>query len=342
MKAYKDFSHEIQSFFTDYLIKEKGCSEHTIRAYRDTIALLLDFTETQYGVIPDRITFDLLDKKYIISFLNWLQENHKNSARTRNQRYAAIRSFFRYMMYEDPIHMEQWKQICSIPMKKEQQGTLSYLSADAIRAILEQVKPIDSTGLRNLTILSLLYYSGARVQELIDLKPLSIRWEKPYYVELFGKGAKKRLVPLDDEMIKLLKKYTEKFGLDRPGMETHPLFYNAWGGKLTNPGITYILRKYSHCARMLNPDIIPEKISPHVFRHSRAMHLLQAGVNLVYIRDILGHVSIQTTEIYARADSKQKREALEKAYESVGIKEPKIKKWEKDSKLRQMLIDICK
>ena len=142
--------------------------------------------------------------------------------------------------------------------------------------------------------------------------------------------------------MELLLKYMKRFGLDVHGKETHPLFYNTWGEKLTNPGIAYVINKYASMARILNPDIIPEKISPHVFRHSRAMHLLQAGVNLVYIRDILGHVSIQTTEIYARADSKQKREALEKAYESVGITEPDVKQWERNPKLRELLKSICK
>lgn len=342
MNTYKDFSHEILTFFSDYLIKEKGCSEHTIRAYRDTISALVDFMESQRGIHPDNIKFENLDKDCIVSFLNWLQDSHKNSSRTRNQRYAVIRSFFKYMMYEDPVHMEQWKQVCSIPMKREQKGTLNYLSVDAVKTILEQVNPATPSGLRNLTMLSLLYNTGARVQELIDLSPFSIRQEKPYYIEVLGKGAKKRIIPLDEEMIQLLQKYIDRFGLNRPGRETHPLFFNAWGGKLTNPGVSYVINKYADLARKINPEIIPEKLSPHVFRHSRAMHLLQAGVPLIYIRDILGHISIQTTEIYARADSKQKREALEKAYESIGIKEPKIKKWEKDVKLKQMLKDICK
>ena len=342
MKTSNDFAYELQSFFMDYLVRERGSSVHTIRAYRDTFTLLLDYLESKCQVSPDQVTFDTVDRSVIIAFLNWLQDEHQNSVCTRNQRLAAIRSFFKFMMYEDPTRMNQWKSICTIPMKKGQTGTLNYLTVEAVKTILEQIDTSTNAGLRNLTMLSLLYNSGARVQELIDLRPLSIRKEKPFVVELFGKGSKKRLVPLEDAMMELLLKYMKRFGLDVHGKETHPLFYNTWGEKLTNPGIAYVINKYASMARILNPDIIPKKISPHVFRHSRAMHLLQAGVNLVYIRDILGHVSIQTTEIYARADSKQKREALEKAYESVGITEPDVKQWERNPKLRELLKSICK
>jgi site-specific recombinase XerD len=342
MKTSNDFAYELQSFFMDYLVRERGSSAHTIRAYRDTFTLLLDYLESKCQVSPDQVTFDTVDRSVIIAFLNWLQDEHQNSVCTRNQRLAAIRSFFKFMMYEDPTRMNQWKSICTIPMKKGPTGTLNYLTVEAVKTILEQIDASTNAGLRNLTMLSLLYNSGARVQELIDLRPLSIRKEKPFVVELFGKGSKKRLIPLEDAMMELLLKYMKRFGLDVHGKETHPLFYNTWGEKLTNPGIAYVIKKYASMARILNPDIIPEKISPHVFRHSRAMHLLQAGVNLVYIRDILGHVSIQTTEIYARADSKQKREALEKAYESVGITEPDIKQWERNPKLRELLKSICK
>ena len=188
-----------------------------------------------------------------------------------------------------------------------------------------------------MALLSLLYSSGARVQELISLTPSSIRFYKPYLIELYGKGNKRRLIPLDEKQISILQSYIIDFGLDRPEMEKHPLFHNCRGEKLTNPGVTYILLKYAAMARIAHPDLIPIKISPHTLRHSKAMHLLQAGVNLVYIRDILGHVSIQTTEIYARADSKSKREALEKAYVDVIKTNTKESSWAKSSKLKEFL-----
>ena len=159
---------------------------------------------------------------------------------------------------------------------------------------------------------------------------------------LIGKGRKKRIVPLQDEQVNLLRSYMEENRLDLSGFNQRPLFFNSCGRKLTNSGISYILNNYINHARIQDPELIPEKISPHTLRHSKAMHLLQAGVNLVYIRDILGHVSIQTTEIYARADSKQKREALESAYVNMIPNDITERSWEKDQELKIWLRNLSK
>lgn len=341
METYKDFAFALQHFFKDYLVKECGASHNTIRSYRDTFVQFIDFMHIQYKTPPDKITFEIINKDVILDFLEWLQNNRKCGSRTRNQRYAAIRSFFKYMLYVDPVHLSQWKIICSLKQAREKKDTIKYLTVNGVKCLLEQINMKTRKGRRDLTMLSLLYNSGARVQELIDLTPLSVRRSKPYYIELIGKGSKKRVVPIEETMMKLLISYMEENRLNMPGMEHHPLFFNAWGSKLTNPGITYILQKYVVEAKKVEPELVPQNISPHILRHSRAMHLLQAGVNLVYIRDILGHVSVQTTEIYARADSKCKQNALEKAYEDIGIKEPEIKNWEKDPKLKLFLKSLC-
>jgi len=150
-----------------------------------------------------------------------------------------------------------------------------------------------------------MYDSGARVQEMIDLTPSSIRLDSPNLVRLVGKGRKALMVPLNEEQIVFLKKYMQEMHLLEPHANLYPLFSNTRNVKLTRAGVTYILKTYADQARKINPSIIPETISCHSLRHSKAMHLLQAGVNLVYIRDILGHVSVQTTEGYARSDSKK-------------------------------------
>lgn len=337
MEKYEDFAYALQSFFQDYLVKECGVSGNTIRSYRDTFVHFLDYMQSVQKTRPEKITMDKLDRELILSFPNWLQLELGNSNCTRNQRYAALRSFFKYMISIDPLHISQWKGICGIKFKKDVQKTVEYLTVEGIKCILEQINTKTKRGRRDLTMLSLLYNSGARVQELIDSTPMSVRTTKPYFVELSGKGSKKRVVPLDEPMMNLLTAYMDENGLNKSGMDHHPLFFNSRGEKLTNPGITYILKKYADEAKKLNPDLIPKVLSPHRLRHSRAMHLLQAGVNLIYIRDILGHVSVQTTEIYARADSKAKQDALEMAYAEVGIKEPEIKTWEKDPKLKTYL-----
>jgi site-specific recombinase XerD len=223
-------------------------------------------------------------------------------------------------------------------MKKTIKGTMNYLTLDAVKALLEQIPQNIVRGRRDLAMLSLLYETGARVQELIDLRPVDVCLTKPCYVTLFGKGSKKRIVPIQDAQVAILRKYMEENYLLELRMNQRPLFQNGRGGKLTGAGITYILKNYATMARNATENFIPDKISPHCLRHSKAMHLLQAGLNLVYIRDILGHVSIQTTEVYARADSKQKREALEKTYAPI-LPQIKLQKlsWETDPELKKWL-----
>jgi len=162
-----------------------------------------------------------------------------------------------------------------------------------------------------------MYDTGARVQEIIDLTPSLIRLDTPYTVKLHGKGNKTRIVPLMDAQVTFLRDYMSENNLLMPHAAQYPLFSNNRKEKLTRAGITHILSKYVLRAQQQKKTIINGAVTPHVIRHSKAMHLLQAGVNLVYIRDILGHVSVKTTEIYARTDSKKKREALESAYSEV-------------------------
>jgi site-specific recombinase XerD len=293
-------------------------------------------------VNAEKIRLEHLTRERIFGFLNWLQENGKNGNSTRNQRLAAIHAFCKYMQYEDVMHLEQWQSILSIKIKKAEKHSVYYLIVDAVKLLLNQIPRSTKTGRRDLAMIALLYDSCARVQELIDLTPSSIHLDKPYYITLFGKGRKRRLVPLLEQQIILLKGYMAENGLDKLAYNQRPLFQNSRGEKLTNAGITYILKQYVNNARIANPEIIPDKISPHCSRHSKAMHLLQAGVNLVYIRDILGHVSIQTTEIYARTDSKQKREALETAYIDVIPTSNEMRSWEKSSELKDWLKSLGK
>lgn len=333
---YCDFAGCLEKFFSDHLIKERGASNHTIRSYRDTFVLLIDYLSKEKDIKPYKISFSQLRKVCILEFLDWLEYSRGCSSGTRNQRCAALRSFFRYMMYFDPTHMSQWKEICEIRLKRYVKGSLSYLSIEALKCLLDYV-PVDTRkGRRDIVLLTLMYQTGARVQEIIDLTPASIRMIKPFTVELLGKGSKKRIVPLDETSMDLVSRYIKENSLDDCSKRAFPLFFNCWGEKLSAAGITYILGKYYSMAKKDHDDLFPDRISPHVLRHSKAMHLLQSGVNLVYIRDILGHASIKTTEIYARADSKYKREALEKAYIDVSTVSTECN-WEKDDKLKQFL-----
>lgn len=297
---YLDFDVAIEKYFRKYLVAEISASANTVRNYRDTFILLLEYFQKILGISPEKISLEVIDRELICDFLNWLESDLNCSVSTRNHRYATLRSFFNYMMYLDPIHLSQWKLICSIKKKKGPIGEMNYLTVDGMKCLLEQIDTETLKGRRDLTLLSLLYNTGARVQELIDLTPNSIRMVKPFTVELFGKGSKKRIVPIDESMQKLLNRYLDECGLKSTINQNSPLFFNARHQKLTTPGVTYVIQKYADMARESHPELIPKKISPHCFRHSKAMHLLQAGCPLIYIRDLLGHVSIMTTEVYCQ------------------------------------------
>ena len=343
METATDFAKYLTKFFMEYLVGERGASSHTIRSYRDTFTLVLTYMDTVRHIAADRLTLTHFYRETILDFLDWLQKDRRCTNSTRNQRLAALHSFFTYMQYEDVKHLDQWQNILSIKVKKQgKKSSVNYLTVEGIKFLLEQV-PVDTRkGRRDLALLALLYDSGARVQELIDLSPSSLNLNNPCYVTILGKGNKKRIVPLQNEQVKLLTAYMKEHHLDNPAYNQWPLFANNRREKLTTSGVTYILNLYAHNARVLKPDLIPERISPHTLRHSKAMHLLQSGVNLVYIRDVLGHRSIQTTEIYARADSKQKREALEAAYTNIIPVQANESIWEKDSKLREWLKNFVK
>lgn len=336
IETYKNLGKEFENFFTRYLIAERGISQHTLRSYRDAFVLLIDYFDKIKRISPERLSLEHFTKDNITSYLDWIESNGCSSA-TRNIRCAAIKSFVNYLIFNDPIHMAQWQLISSIKAKKTVKDTFSHLTVEAMTKLLENIDLSTSRGRRDHVILSILYYSGARAQELADLTPSSIRLSEPYVIELLGKGSKKRCVPLDVDIIKLLKSYMREFSLDRPERNRHPLFFNTWGEKLTTAGLKYIIDKHVNPVRIIYPELFPEKISPHSFRHSRAMHLLQSGVNIVILRDMLGYVSIQTTEIYARVDSKQKRDAILNAYKAIGRVEPEKTSWEKDPKLKSFL-----
>jgi len=240
-----------------------------------------------------------------------------------------------FLQYQHPENLSEWQRILSIKAKKSKTGTINYLTIDGIKLLLEQPDTSTHKGRRDLAMLALMYDCAARVQEISDLKPSSIRLSKPYTIKIIGKGNKARIVPLMEEQIAHIKKYMTENNLLEAHLGMNPLFFNSRKEQLTRAGINSILKKYVIMARIINPSLIPEKISCHSLRHSKSMHLLQAGVNLVYIRDFLGHESVQTTEVYARADSKQKREAIEKAY--VNIIKKETPEWIENNNLLEWL-----
>lgn len=336
-----NFAKYLSNFLSQYLPHERNMSPNTLASYRDTFVQFINYMKEVCHIKVEKLTLDKLTRQCVLDFLSWVQQNRGCGMATRNYRLAAIHSFISYLQYEEIEQLEQWQKILSIKALKTQQKPVNYLTTEGIKALLEQPDTTTPGGRRNLALLSLMYDTGARVQEIIDLTPESLRIEsKPYTIRIFGKGGKARIVPLLEEQVSILKRYMNENRLFENHRLKQPLFFNIRNEKLTRAGVTYILKTYASLVRKEKPELIPDVISCHSIRHSKAMHLLQAGVNLVIIRDVLGHVSIQTTDRYARADSKQKREALEKAYTDMIPENAKSREWEKNQNLLEWLKNL--
>lgn len=321
--AANNLAKYITGFLGGCLPHERNVSPNTIAAYRDAFVSFFSFLRDEKQIKIDKAALSDINREHVVEYLRWLIEKQGKSIATRNNRLAAIRSFVSYLQYDNIEHLEQWQRVLAIKNLKKEHPTPAHFTKEGIKLLLEQPDSTSTKELRHLTILALMYDTGCRVQELADLTVASLRIQcKPYSIKVYGKGRKWRIVPLSEHVVAILNKYMDKYHIDCQISMKRPIFCNCAGSKLSRAGITYILKKYADMARICDPTIIPDITSCHQLRHSRAMHLLQSGVNLVWIRDLLGHTSIQTTEVYARADSKQKREAIEQASECLTPSQP--------------------
>jgi site-specific recombinase XerD len=332
-----NFAKYLTEFLSVYLPVQKNVSKNTIRSYRDTFKLLINFCQENKNISAEQITLKILSSELITEFLEWIEVNRKCSISTRNQRLAAVHSFFRYAQAEEPASIFNFQKITSIPIKKAKKPLVEHLTPEAIKVLLEQPNKHTHKGRRDLTLMSLLYDSGARVQELIDIRVCDVTLQTPAVITLTGKGNKVRRVPIMKNTASLLQNYILENKLDRPWKNEHPLFINNQRHKLTKEGVAYIVSKYVESARK-TLAIVPARVRVHMFRHSKAMHLLQAGVNLIYIRDFLGHVDLKTTEIYARIDTETKRKAIENAYPD--LIDNNLPDWNKDRALLSWLSEL--
>jgi site-specific recombinase XerD len=334
-----DFSDFLSRYLGLYLPAQSGAGINTLRSYRDTFSLFLRYFRDKEKLPPQKLTLDKITHHEVEQFLLWLENERGCLATTRNNRLAAIHAFYRYLQFEAPEYLNRCQEILSIPYKKTQKKVMSYLSLDMVKSLLELPDSSTKLGRRDMTLLSLLYDTGARVQELCDLRFEDVRLSNPVVIRLTGKGNKSRLVPIMKPTEKLLRQYMAEHDPNYSAHGGYPLFCNRDGKKLTRAGVTYILDKYASELSTSGSVSFPEKVSPHCLRHSKAMHLLQSGVNLVYIRDLLGHADVSTTEVYARADEHFKREALEKAYPSPSPATIETS-WHKDSDLLDWLKNL--
>lgn len=304
-----DFATCVSDYFTKHLAGVRNLSSNTIKSYRDTFCLLLLFMEGEMNARTEKTSLANIDDKVICAFLDWLETGRGNSISTRNVRLAAIHAFYRYVQMQHPDMLLQCQRIIAIPLKETEKKTVEYLPEEVLKELLSLPNQSQKYGIRDTAILCLLYDSGARVQEIIDLSLSDIRLETLATVRLLGKGRKVRIVPIMNPTATILQKYLVTWGLNPKARPDDPLFANHQGSRLTRPGLTYILNKYMSKITWQSDR---KAVTPHIIRHSKAMHLLRANVDLHYIRDFLGHAHIDTTEVYARADTEMKRKALEK------------------------------
>lgn len=301
----------LSAFFLRYLAVERGVSPHTSTSYRDAIKLLLQFSATRCKRSADQLVIEDLNAPVVLDFLSHLETSRTNTVRTRNARLAAVQTLFRYIAGQQPSLAALCSPVLAIPAKKALRPILGYLSEQELGHLLAQVDRTARHGERDYLLLSVLYDTGARVQELLDLKPRDFHLDTPPFVRLRGKGRRERLCPLLPQSAQLVRKFLVARGLRID--DQAPLLQNGRGATLSRHGARYILLKYLRRAASSMPTLARAGISPHTMRHTKGMHLLQSGVPLVMVKDFLGHVDMKSTDVYVQADLEMKRKALDLA-----------------------------
>lgn len=324
---------QVQSYFTDYLPRQRGASDHTIRAYRDALTLLLRFVAEQRHRGVASLQLSDLDGDAVMRFLDHIETERSNSAATRNCRRAAIRGFFKHLLRNDLAHSQQYMRVLAIPAKKARQRPVTYLEAQDARLIIDAPDKRTHEGWRDYTLLLFLYNCGARVAEAAGLRWDDVQWLSPRQVRLRGKGRKERLLPLWPETATALHRLR---GIVQSG-DQQCVFVNRHGQPLTRDGIAYILAKHATAAACVNPALTRKRITPHVLRHSCAVALLQSGTDVTVIRDYLGHASIATTGRYLTTNLQLKREAMQAFWKKAGIEPANAKPWKPKADLLAFL-----
>ena len=317
----KNFSYYLSHFLKEYLVVERNVSSKTIRSYKTTFQMLITYFVEEKNMKLTDITFENVTKEMILDFLNYLETEKKNSIRTRNQRLAAIHSFYQYCSVDEIEHIENIQKILSIKTKKYEKKVQEYLTKEEVQTLLARIDTSTKIGRRNLLVLSLLYDTAARAEEIIHLKLEDIRLEEQLVI-LTGKGNKQRIVPIMENTKKLIIQY-----LKENKIESGYLFQNKMKLPMNETFIRDIVKSKD------------KKLSPHIFRRSRATHLLEAGVNILYIQELLGHEDISTTQEYAKVIEKNKIEAIKKVSPNI-VETEALPDWNDDKDLLSQLLNL--
>ena len=319
----KNFSYYLSHFLKEYLVVERNVSSKTIRSYKTTFQMLITYFVEEKNIKLVDITFENVTKEMILDFLNYLETEKKNSIRTRNQRLAAIHSFYQYCSVDEIEHIENIQKILSIKTKKYEKKVQEYLTKEEVQTLLARIDTSTKIGRRNLLVLSLLYDTAARAEEIIHLKLEDIRLEEQLVI-LTGKGNKQRIVPIMENTKKLIIQYLKENKIE--------------SGYLLKSDTTYSML-YHLFLKLNQTSIISKKITSHTLRRSRATHLLEAGVNILYIQELLGHEDISTTQEYAKVIEKNKIEAIKKVSPNLGETE-QLPDWNDDKDLLNQLLNL--
>mgnify|MGYP003303814907 FL=1 len=309
------FSKLVQSFLTSYIIGECNYSMNTKASYSTTFYLFTKFMNDIHNVKPNNIEIESINKSLIIEFLDYLETERDASVETRNQRLACIKSFFKFVQINEPDLFETCTLILSIKNKKVPNKIISHFSEEEIKIIINYLN--DNKELKKLTMICVLYETGARVSEFINIKHDDLNMSENASITLYGKGGKVRIVPISQELVKLINKYLKEVYID---YGENYLFYSNYKRKFSRSSINKIISKLVEELTKKYPNYFNKNYTPHSFRHTKATHLYNNGTPLLYIKDFLGHSTIISTEIYATPDVKKQREEILKNSENINIK----------------------
>jgi integrase/recombinase XerD len=315
MNGTSGFPALLEAFFTDRLMRQRQVSPHTILSYRDTFRLLLHYAQERLHKAPSDLTMPELDTPLIGAFLDHLEQERENSARSRNVRLAAIHSFFRYVALHEPQYSALAQRVLGMPNKRYTRRPIEFLTRVEVEALLAAPVLDNWTGRRDHAMLLLAVQTGLRAAELIGLRCQDIVLGPSAHVRCLGKGRKVRCTPLRKDTVTVLRSWLK----ERHGAPDDPAFPNARGTELSHDGLQYMLAKHLATARRHCPSLARKHITPHCLRHTLAMELLQHGVGRSVLALWLGHESLETTAMYVHADLKLKELALAKTV-SVGVR----------------------
>ena len=325
------FPQLLHAFFHDWLVQQRNVSHHTVLSYRDSWRLFLRFVAAEKKKSVAKLGLGDLNAAEVLAFLEDIEQVRKSSIGTRNCRLGALHSFFSFVADREPLASAQCAAVLRIPTKQAPKPEVRDLDEDEITAILNQPDRSKIEGQRDHVLLAVLFNTGARIQEALNLSPQALRLESPFQVRLFGKGRKERICPLWPETVELLKALLKR----KPRREDERVFVNRYGNPLGASGVRFKLKEYVAAAAKQVPSLTRKRVSPHRFRHATAVSLVAAGVDVTVIRSWLGHESLDTTNVYARANVETKRRALEKVDPSVRPAKPP--RWKREVALLEWL-----